>query len=248
MPTIDGLIEQAPPGVQGFDANTPLTTPVAAAFVQSGFRFCVRYLSRSTPGGKGDLTRTEAQAILAGGLALMAVQHVLNPGWTPSLELGTRYGDAAVANAQAAGLPGGINIWLDLEGVKADVSAGEVIAYCNEWFGIVARAGYRPGLYVGAEAILTGDELYWRLKTKHYWRSGSKVPDLAMRGYQLIQRITAAPDEVNGIEIDRDVTVTDAFGDTVWWLAPRPAPAPASLVAAGRKKAKGRTSRAKRRT
>src|SRR6516165_3141441 len=40
-------------------------------------------------------------------------------------------------------------------------------------------AGFVPG--VGAKAILAGDELFWRLTTKHYWKSGSRVPDIPSR-------------------------------------------------------------------
>src|SRR5262249_55997591 len=79
--------------------------------------------------------------------------------------------------------------------------------------------GYGTGIYVGANAVLTGDELYWRLKTKHYWRSGSQVPDIPHRGYQMLQRIVAG-DVVAGIEIDRNVTRDDQLGDALLWLAP----------------------------
>jgi hypothetical protein len=70
----------------------------------------------------------------------------------------------------------------------------------------------------GPEAILTGDELYWRLKTRHYWRSASRVPPIPYRGDQMFQAL--APSPVPGISIDRDVTQGDRFGDAVFWLAP----------------------------
>ena len=94
----------------------------------------------------------------------------------------------------------------------------EVIRYCNAWFFEVESAGFVSGLYVGAEANLTGDELYWRLKTKHYWRSASDVPQITHRGYQMFQAL--APSPVPGISIDRDVTKDDGFGDAALWLAP----------------------------
>jgi hypothetical protein len=220
MPSIDGRVEPAPPGVHGFDTNTVLTQDTADAFRQQGFQFCLRYLSRSTPGAGGDLSRTEAEAILAGGLALMAVQHVLKRGWVPSQSLGEQYGAAAVSNGQAAGLPPGITLWLDLEGIRSGVQDQDVIAYCNSWFDAVAAVGYQPGVYVGSECVLTGEQLFWRLRTTHYWRSGSQVPEIPQRGYQLIQRITSGPDLVNQIEVDRDLTVTDDLGGTVTWLCP----------------------------
>lgn len=220
MPRLRGKVEHAAPGLLGFDTTTRLSATDAVAFRQRGFSFCVRYLSRTMPPAEGDLSHAEARSILAGGLALMAVQHVMRPGWTAHGARGLAYGVAAVAHAQAVGLPRGVTLWLDLEGVRRDVPREDVIDYCNYWFDAVATAGYAPGLYVGANCRLDGDALYWRLRTRHYWRSGSRVPDLPHRGYQMMQRIAPMPDLVAGIEIDRNVTATDAFGDTVTWLAP----------------------------
>ena len=207
-----GHVENAPSGAQGFDLNRPLSLQEARQFAAKGYRFCVRYLTRSDDQEqRGDLTNQEANDILEAGLALMAVQHVAKAPWVPSAELGTQYGNNAVANARQVGLPSGVNVWLDLEGVASATIADVVVDYCNAWFAIVGGAGYATGIYVGANAILSGDDLYWRLRTKHYWKSGSTVPDIPIRGYQMIQRI------VNN-DIDRNVTRTDAFGDAVQWI------------------------------
>ncbi|KJV27602.1 glycoside hydrolase domain-containing protein [Luteibacter yeojuensis] len=218
MPRNSVSVRTAAAGLQGFDADTPITAATAKAFAASGFRFCVRYLSRTRP-SKGDLSSAELQGLLAAGLGVMAVQHVDTQGWSPSAELGMANGQAAAANATAAGLPIGVTVWLDLEGVAARTAKQDVIDYANAWFAELAAAGYEPGVYVGASCGLTGDDLYWRLQTKHYWRGGSKVPDLPHRGYQLVQRITTKADIVNGIAIDRDVTYVDAFGDAPTWAA-----------------------------
>jgi hypothetical protein len=71
---------------------------------------------------------------------------------------------------------------------------------------------------VGAGAILTGNELFWRLTTKHYWKSGSRVPDIPHRGYQLIQTIIRN-DKIEGVAIDRNLTKTDNFGGSVLLLS-----------------------------
>jgi hypothetical protein len=220
MPRLRGKVEHAAPGLPGFDTAMRLSAADAVALRQRGFSFCVRYLSRTMPPAGGDLSPAEARGILAAGLALMAVQHVMRAGWIAYGERGMRYGEAAVAHARAVGLPRGVTLWLDLEGIRRGVPREDVIDYCNRWFDTVAAAGYAPGLYVGANCRLAGDALYWRLRTRHYWRSGSRVPDLPHRGYQMVQRIARAPDLVAGIDIDRNVTCTDAFGDTVTWLAP----------------------------
>ena len=219
MPLLSGEVVQAVGGVQGFDTDWRISSAAAVAFRKSGFGFCVRYLSRATPQAARDLSHAEAQAILASGMGLMVVQHVPRAGWVPTSARGSQYGTGAATNAQAVGLPPGVTVWLDLEGVRRGVDKAEVIAYCNAWFAPVAAAGYIPGLYVGANCGLDGDALYWRLRTRHYWRSGSIVPDLPHRGYQMVQRLMQSPDVVNGIAIDRNVTYIDAFGDSATWLA-----------------------------
>ncbi len=213
-------VQIAAPGLHGFDADTAISGAAAAAFNEQGFQFCIRYLSRTSPQASGDLSSSEVQAILASGLSLMAIQHVSKPGWVPDATLGQQYGATAAANADSVGFPAGVNVWLDLEGIKSGVDSEDVIAYCNAWFDEVAAAGFVPGVYVGADCILDGDALFWRLKTQHYWRSGSTTPDIPQRGYQLVQRITSAPDVVNGIAIDRNITMNDEFGDSVLWLSP----------------------------
>ena len=45
------------------------------------------------------------------------------------------------------------------------------------------------------------------------------MPDVPHRGYQLIQKIIKN-DKIDGVEIDRNLTVNDNFGQSVLWLAP----------------------------
>lgn len=153
----------------------------------------------------------------------MAVQHCPLPGWAPSAALGQQYGQAAAHNAAAIGLPRasagtelGLSLWLDLEGVASWATAADTIAYCNAWAGAVEAAGFQPGLYVGANQPLSGDELYWRLRVKSYWKSASTVPGIPYRGYQMVQAL--APSPVEGVAIDRDVVMADAFGALPTWL------------------------------
>ena len=96
------IVEPAAAGARGFDTNTPLSKAKAVALKQAGFAFAVRYLTRKATPPAGDLTKAEVAAILEAGLALMAVQHVAAPGWTPSAALGAEYGANAAAHARAA--------------------------------------------------------------------------------------------------------------------------------------------------
>jgi cell division septation protein DedD len=212
---LKGKVRTAPDGSVGFDCDTPLTSGSAGSFVRSGFHFAVRYLSLGAE-APGDLSTTEAWTILGSGLALMAVQHVPGVGWNPTQELGSQYGKSAATNAQSVGLPHGLNIWLDLEGVSSSATASSVSAYCNAWFGELSEAGYVPGLYVGANSVLDADELD-ALSVEHFWKSGSNVA-YPSSGYCMIQVVNSSY-VVDGIAYDRDTIQSDNLGRRPLWLA-----------------------------
>jgi hypothetical protein len=212
--TLPGTIQPASPGLTGFDADTAISADTAAAFADNGFAFCARYLSRGEGQAQGDLSKAEAIGILNAGLALIAVQHVPGLGWHPNGGLGTTYGNNAAGNAASIGLPAGMNIWCDLEGIAPETPAQNVIDYCQAWYNAVSNAGYIPGLYVGANCILNGTQLY-DLSFQHYWQSLSNVPLIPNRGYQLVQHGTT---EKFGISIDTDTTENDEEGGAVIWL------------------------------
>ena len=214
--TLSGTVQSAPSGMLGFDADTIITSYVAQQFYNGGYRFCLRYLSLGAAESSRDLTTEEATDILNSGLALMPVQHVRRVGWQPSGSLGAADGANAANNANSIGFPAGVNVWCDLEGVSGDTAAQDVIDHCNAWYEAVSAEGYVPGLYVGANAILSGEQLYSDLKFQHYWKSESNVPDLPVRGYQMIQTLVERP--VYGIGIDRDTTQTDNAGGQAQWL------------------------------
>ena len=218
--TLPGFVTDAPPGSHGFDTSGVLDKGICETAKARGFSFCLRYVSRSEQQSMSDLSEAEARTILRAGLALMPVQHVAREGWSPKEGLGATYGRNAAMHALQIGFPPGVNLWLDLEGIKPSIAHQVVIDYCNAWFAEVASARFVPGVYVGARALLSGDELFWRLQTRHYWRSGSRVPDIPHRGYQMIQKIIKG-DNLGGIDIDRNLTLTDKFGGSVFWLAPK---------------------------
>lgn len=145
----------------------------------------------------------------------MAVQHARAPGWSPDQALGQQDGQEAAVIAQAIGFPPGVSVWCDLEEVNAAAQAQDVIAYCRAWHQAVRARGYSPGLYVGAGARLSGQQLF-DLPFQQYWRSSSHVPDIPNRGYQLVQ--LSPPIQLNGILVDVDVAVPDVRGDLARWL------------------------------
>jgi hypothetical protein len=216
---LPGTVVSAAPGVLGFDTDGIVTPESAALLVADGYHFCIRYVSRVVAQGASDLAASEALDVLGAGLALMVVQHPRAAGWTPSKALGSQDGAAAAQHAVEIGFPPGVNVWCDLEGVNLATPSEIVIDYCNSWFEAVAASAFVPGIYVGADAILGSDDLHARLKFSHYWKSLSDVPDIAVRGYQMIQ---SDEHDAHGLRIDNNVTQTDREGGTVIWLAPLP--------------------------
>jgi hypothetical protein len=216
MATLSGTVQQAAAGLAGFDVNQVLSASQAQGLKDAGYDFCIRYIPRFEGSSKGPLTNSEATDILNAGLALMAVQHVANPGWAPTADLGTSYGGYAASwCSNEVGLPPGVNVWLDLEGVADDTSADDVIAYCQAWYTVVSAAGYVPGIYIGYGAGLDGNQLY-DLSFQHYWRAYNDDTIVATRGFQVVQTTEKA---VNGITIDPNTTQEDHLGGTPLWLS-----------------------------
>lgn len=216
-------IGSLPDGARGFDANQRITPGVANAFAAHGYQFAVRYVRRSTP-HSFDLTSQEIVTLLDAGLGVMIVQHVAADGWIPTAEKGSNYGTIAATEARASGMPVGVSLWCDLEGVQPGVPADDVIAYCNNWHSQVLDAGYRPGLYVGWHAGLNAVQLYRKLKFDSYWSGYNLDADNypARRGVQMRQFAAKASDRPAGVgtAFDVDVIHTDALGGTPSLLLP----------------------------
>jgi len=211
---LSGTVKKATTGLLGFDANTIISKELADEFFKQGYRFAIRYLSRS-PEPAYDLNPAEAENILNSGLALMAVQHVRAGYWAATGDLGTADGIMAGKNASFVGFPAGVNIWCDLEAVDPKTTPDSVIAYANNWASAVRDAGYLPGLYVGYESQLSSAQIAG-LGFKSYWRSQSNVPNAGVFGYQMIQLY--AETSINGIKVDFDVTQSDFKNNQVTWL------------------------------
>ncbi len=222
--TLHGHVFTAPDGVRGFDTDQKVTPKVAAAFFAHGYRYCVRYVRRGKANASRDLSTAEAESLLESGLGLMVVQYVESEkSWQPTGDKGATNGGIAATEANAIGVPSGVMLWCDLEGVDPGTAAPDVIDYCNRWHEAVAGAGFLPGLYVGWHCGLNPTQLYRSLRYTHYWAAYNLNSDQApaMRGVQMKQSERSPVDSVPGttLAFQTDKVKTDALGGRPTLLA-----------------------------
>ena len=154
----------------------------------------------------------------------MLVQYVESEAaWIPSAIKGTTNGTVAASEAAKLGVPWGVTVWCDLEGVKPGTPAQKVIDYCNRWHAAVSSGGYVPGVYVGYRAGLSPTQLYRALRFTHYWGAYNLNSDQypAVRGLQMKQLRPTRGDSVPDSEIDYQVDKirVDALGSRPTLLA-----------------------------
>ena len=205
--TLPGHVFTAADGVRGFDTAETVTPTAAAAFRRGGYRFCVRYVRRDKPHASA-LSANEARSLLNVGIGLMLVQYVeSDTSWRPTGAKGATNGAIAASEAEKLGVPWGVTMWCDLEGVARGTPAQSVIDYCNRWHSAVTSAGYVAGLYVGWHAGLTPIQLYRALRFTHYWGAYNLNSDQypATRGLQMKQLSATQKDRVAGVGIDFQV-------------------------------------------
>lgn len=204
-----------PAGTRGFDANAVLTADVAAAFKKIGYRFAVRYVRR-TQARSNDLSAAEVDVLHRAGLAVGVVQHVESAtSWAPTPDKGQEYGHGAVLACKEIGVPAGVTVWCDLEGVATSIAAKTVAVYCRLWFDQVHAAGYEPGLYVGWHAGLNAEQLYVLPFTKYWGAYNLNVDQRPARvGVCMRQGVAKSGDRPPGIsiEIDTDLVTGDLLG------------------------------------
>jgi hypothetical protein len=161
------------------------------------FRFVARYLA--------NLTRGELADITAQDLAVLPVtfaDHFSGP--------------ETVQQAKALGVPAGVVLWLDVEGLSATMAIADLIAKLNAWADAVLAAGWVPGLYVADRCLLTSAELY-ALRVVRYWKGAARIVDrfgmLAEPacGWCLWQFVPAN-DAFGGTRVDYDASAQDYKG------------------------------------
>lgn len=176
-------------GAVGFDTLTPITAPMIAALrkyqlpgTRTGFTFLVRYLE--------NLTLAELTMVLAAGFGMVFVGESRPNGYIPSAGAGSADGLRELNRVRALGLPSGITVGCDLEGMGG--TAQDTIAYANAWADVIRPASDIAMAYVGAGVPLTATQLYL-LRETLYWHSLSNVQQVANVDYAMLQ---AFPTEV----------------------------------------------------
>src|SRR2546423_8206316 len=214
--TLPGHVFSAPDGVRGVDTAENISAVAALAFRERGYRFAVRYVRRDKPHASA-LKIREAKALLNAGIGIMIVQYVeSDSAWTPSAAKGTTNGGVASSECEKLGVPWGVTVWCDLEGVAPGTAAQKVVDYCNRWHIAVAGAGYVAGLYVGYRAGLSPTQLYRALRFTHYWSAYNLNADQypTVRGVQMRQLRAGSKDAVPraGISFQVDRVSADRLG------------------------------------
>lgn len=182
------------------DADEPLDQTACTLFRSRGIRGVWRYLS--------DLTAAEVTTIISSGLILYFVNHSRLPGWIPSAAEGAADAKTDIANLQKLGVPAGVHMCFDLEGVGGGVaSVTSLVAHLDAYASAIIAAGYTPALYVGDQSLLTGTQLY-DLAFFLYWHSASRVVD--------VTGAEAGP-ECGWSVYQGSITEVKLFGVTIDW-------------------------------
>jgi len=117
----------------------------------------------------GAMNRTRLQFILDQGMGFMPVTFAGEYEDGSSDEL---------AQLKALGIPPGVTVWLDLEGMKAwKDDPVQLIAKLNAWSAPIAAAGYVAGLYCGVPQPLTSKELGDLPQFTRYWAGQGRQVD-----------------------------------------------------------------------
>lgn len=149
------IVENVPPGSRVIDSypfSVGGTSIQAAALKADAVDGVVGYL--------GPMTKDRLEYVMRAGMGFMPV--------TTAGE----YRDGAldeVAQLKKIGVPSGVCVWLDLEGIDAwNDPVAETDRLIREWCKPIADGGWIPALYVGAPQPFTGEQLF-ALPVKRYW-------------------------------------------------------------------------------
>lgn len=208
------LVEAVPVGTRLVDSlgfSLRGTRVQAQALRGAGVEGFIGYL--------GAMTEPRLDDVLATGMGFMPVTFA------------GEYDDGAkdeITQLRALGVPAGVTVWLDLEGMKAfRTPVVELATKINAWAVAILDGGWQPGLYVGAPQPFTSAELY-ALKVVRYWwglgRCSDRHGQLAEPacGWSMIQQFHGERSGLlwrgTGILVDSNSSQKDYRGRAPTWM------------------------------
>lgn len=207
------VVQPATPNSRGVDTVARITHGQAKALYAAGYRFAVRYLGHITPAEVIDITSAKMALLFVAGYSR-------RPGWVPSAEKGVLDGTLAIDHlGELNGI--GTSVYVDFEGPGEPLGIKQekvdCLLYGNAAAHAIQHGGSPAAVYVGWGLPFTPIELYWAFAFTGYWKSLSQVPDVAIRGYQMVQH-NPANQLVCGVTVDINTIQADHKGNVPQWL------------------------------
>lgn len=194
--------------IEGVDYS--LARPDPTCLFKAGKRFASRYLS--PPGGiNKDLTRDEAKALSAAGIAIVANWEDFETRPLRGHDTGVQDATAALTMALVCGMPAGKPIYFsvdfDASTAQMESAVGPYFQGCIEVLGL-EQVGAYGGLRV-IRWLFDHNLIKWGWQT-YAWSGGVWDPRAQVQQYKNSQVVCGTP----GIDLDR--AVVDDFGQ--WFL------------------------------
>ena len=199
-----GVLSSVAKGLRGYDTLGAETSAQINCLSAAGYEFDVI-------DAVGTAWQGEYNAAAAAGMKILLFQGLDESTWADPNN-GTVRGQIIAGNAVTARYPAHAQIFLDLEN---DAQPGATVAELKTWVGNWAAAirakGYQPGIYVGAQQLLSAADLN-SVPGVVFWRSASGSAPQVARGYVSSQAAIGrgACSITHGI--DPDGAGTDATG------------------------------------
>lgn len=221
------------PRKAAFDTTRYVDPATAALFKLSGYYTCIRYIRTdkrvndrpdASPGAwLVSLSHQELAGLMEARMLVSPVQiGTARNGHKVGHTYGTEKGEAAAHNCEALGLPKGITVWFQAEWAEPYPSTSRQLAHYNALSKQLVDAGYEAGIYVSTGCGLDAMRLYHDLDyVTHYWRANAMTPEVAVRGYQMIQGFQCggevdgrpAGPPIHGLVIDQNMVHLDNKGE-----------------------------------
>ena len=201
-----GIARACPLFTKLVDSLSPISIAAASTLKNAGIGAVGRYLE--------NLSATERDGLFAAGLGILPLSEA--PSSPLTKDFGLARAETLLAKAATIGVPAGAHLMVDFEAQQG--AHADVLAYDEAVTFELARNGYVPLVYVGADQPLSGVELYAIPDAHLYWRGGSlNIPNPTC-GFAIWQ-IPPLDQTISGMHADMNLTGADLRGrqPLLWW-------------------------------